>query len=90
MMQHYLKEGLFTTLLTLSILFTHNIYFVGATYFLLLLIGDKQHMGFINPAITFAMSVAGTIPSKDVLYYWIVQFVGALLALQIYVSLTRL
>lgn len=89
-MQQYLKEGLFTTILTLSILFTRNIYFVGGTYFLLLMMGNKEYMGFINPAITFAMSVAGTISGKDVLYHWIAQFTGALLALQIYVSMMRL
>lgn len=88
-MQQYLTEGLFTTILTLSILFTRNIYFVAGTYFLLLMMGNKEYMGFINPAITFAMSIAGTISSKDVIYYWIAQFVGALLGLQIYVSLTR-
>lgn len=89
-MQQYLKEGLFTSLLTISILYTRNVYFVGATYFLLLMMGNKEYMGFINPAITFAMSVAGTISGKDVLYYWIAQFVGALLGLQIYVSMMRL
>lgn len=88
-MQQYLTEGLFTSLLTLSILFTRNIYFVGGTYFLLLTMGNKEYMGFINPAITFMMSVAGNIKSSDVLYFWLAQFTGALLALQIYVSLTR-
>lgn len=89
MLQDYLREGLFTTILTLSILFTRNIYFVGGTYFLLLMMGNKEYMGFINPAITFMMSVAGDIKSSDVLYFWLAQFTGALLALQIYVSLTR-
>jgi len=85
----YIYEGISTTLLMLSILFTRNVYIVAATYFLLLLVGDKEHMGFINPAITFAMAVSGSITSRSVLYYWIAQFVGALLGLQIYVSMTR-
>jgi glycerol uptake facilitator-like aquaporin len=89
MMQLYLKEGLFTSLLTISILYTRNIYFVAGTYLLLLMLGDKEYMGFINPAITFAMSVAGVISSKDVIYFWTAQFIGALFGLQIYVSMMR-
>lgn len=89
MFEHYLIEGVATGLLAYSILYTQNVMIVGVVYVLLLLAGSASTRGFCNPALTFMMAVAGNLSSKQVVGYWVAQVIGALVALQIYVSSTR-
>lgn len=89
MIEHYLMEGVATGLLAYSILHTQNVLWVGVVYTLLLLAGSASTRGFCNPALTFMMAVAGNLSSAQVVGYWVAQVVGALIALQIYVSMRR-
>lgn len=89
MIEHYLLEGIATGMLAYSILYTQNVFVVGIVYTLLLLAGSAATRGFCNPALTFMMAVAGNLSSSEVVGYWVAQVVGALVALQIYVSSTR-
>lgn len=90
MIENYLFEAFATGLLAYSILYTKNILWVGIVYILLLLIGSAMTRGFCNPAITFMMAIAGNLSSGEVVWYWISQLIGAMVALQVYVSLKRI
>lgn len=89
MVSHIFIEGISTLCLTFGVLYTQNIVLIGIIYTLLLMLGSAYTYGFSNPALTFAMAVAGKISKSDVMYYWLAQFIGALVALQFYVSLQR-
>lgn len=89
MIEHYLLEGIATGMLAYSVLYTKNVLMVGIVYILLLLAGSAATRGFCNPALTFMMAVAGNLSSSQVVGYWVAQVVGALIALQIYVTSTR-
>ena len=89
MIEHYLFEAFATGLLAYSILYTKNVVWVSIVYMLLLLLGSAMTRGFCNPALTFMMAVAGNLSSSEVVWYWVAQIVGALVALQVYVSMRR-
>jgi len=53
---------------------------IGSALMVMIYAGGHVSGGHYNPAVTLGVWVRGKCPTKDVIPYWIVQFIGAALA----------
>lgn len=82
-----LAEFLGTFLLLISILATGNALAVGATLALVIFLIGALSGGHVNPAVSLAMFVNGSMTVTELLGYFVVQFLGGALAVFVYHAL---
>jgi glycerol uptake facilitator-like aquaporin len=82
--ENYLVEFTGTLLFIYVVLATQNPIAIGASLALIILLSSKISGGYMNPAITIAMSSFGKLPPSEVLPYCLAQVFGGLVALEIY------
>ena len=70
-LSHYLKIEKFYVNIRFFLSKRHSVY---GNYFILLL------GGHINPAVSFAMTLLGRLPWRQLPFYWVGQTIGAFLA----------
>lgn len=83
-MYKYLVEFLGTIFFVYIILATGNPLAIGTALALVVLLASPISGGYINPAVTIAMSNAGKLPTNDVIPYCAAQILGGLTAVEIY------
>ncbi len=83
-MYPYVFEFLGTLLFTYIVLATANPLAIGAAFALIKLLTKELTPGYLNPAITIALASSGVIASTEVIFFCIVQVLGALVALELY------
>ena len=79
-----LAEFLGTFLLTMAVLATGNALIIGGTLALLVLLLGGVSGSHVNPAISVAMLLKGSIGTMDFISYTIIQCAGAAAALYAY------
>lgn len=84
MFQQYFVEFFGTLFFVYVILATGNPLAIGASLALVLLLIRNVSGGFMNPAVTIALSSAGQLPSSEIIPYCLAEIFGALVALEIY------
>jgi aquaporin Z len=72
-----LGEFLGTFLFLISILATGNVLAIGATLTLVIYLLSKVSGGHVNPAVSLAFFLKGTLTNTEFLGYVIVQLLGA-------------
>jgi aquaporin Z len=78
-------EFLGTFLLVLSVFASGgNAYVVGGTLALIILLTAKLSGAHVNPAISLAMFMKGTLSSKELMSYVLVQLLGGVSSLYAY------
>jgi glycerol uptake facilitator-like aquaporin len=83
-MYNYIVEFIGTIFFVYVILATGNPLAIGAALALVILLAKNTSGGHINPAVSLAMASSGALPSTELFPYMIAQFMGALVAYQIY------
>lgn len=83
-MYNYIVEFIGTIFFVYVILATGNPLAIGAALALVILLAKNTSGGHVNPAVSLAMASSGALPSTDLFPYMIAQFMGALVAHQIY------
>src|SRR3954467_8101038 len=53
---------------------------IGSVLMVMVYMGGHISGAHYNPAVTLAVFMRGKLPAKDVIPYWIAQFVGAIVA----------
>ena len=76
----FLAELLGTFILVLSILATANPLYIGAAFLAAITIISKISGGHINPVVSLAMYLNGTLSMNQLLTYIPAQILGAILA----------
>jgi aquaporin Z len=80
-----IAEFLGTFLLVLSVFASGgNAYVVGGTLAVVILLIGKLSGGHVNPAISFAMFMKGTLSVKELLGYLVAQYLGGVSSLYAY------
>jgi aquaporin Z len=82
-----LAEFLGTFLLLISILTTGNALVIGATLALIVFLIGGLSGGHVNPAVSAAMFLNGSISSVELMANTVVQILGALSAVYVYKAL---
>ena len=82
-----LAEFFGTFLLIMSILATGNALAVGATLALVIFLIGSLSGGHVNPAVSLAMFVNGSMTVAELLGYFAVQLLGGALAVFVYKAL---
>lgn len=82
-----LAEFLGTFLLIMSILATGNALAVGATLALVIFLIGGLSGGHVNPAVSLAMFVHGSMTVAELLGYCVVQLLGGAFAVFVYKAL---
>jgi len=80
----FLAEFLGTFIVVLSILATRNILFISAVFLTTITIISKISGGHINPVVSLAMFMNGTITSKQLMLFIPAQITGAVAAYYAY------
>ena len=83
-MYNYIVEFIGTIFFVYVILATGNPLAIGAAVALVILLAKNTSGGHVNPAVSLAMASSGALPSTELFPYMIAQFMGALVAHQIY------
>ncbi len=83
-MYNYIVEFLGTIFFVYVILATGNPLAIGASLALIILLARNTSGGHVNPAVSLVMASTGALPSTELFPYIIAQFMGALVAHQIY------
>ncbi|NBQ17849.1 hypothetical protein EBU24_06035 [bacterium] len=83
-MYNYIVEFIGTIFFVYVILATGNPLAIGAALALVILLAKNTSGGHVNPAVSLAMASSGALPSTELFPYMIAQFMGALVAHQIY------
>jgi glycerol uptake facilitator-like aquaporin len=83
-MYNYIVEFLGTIFFVYVILATGNPLAIGASLALVILLARNTSGGHVNPAVSLVMASTGALPSTELFPYIIAQFMGALVAHQIY------
>ena len=83
-MYNYIVEFLGTIFFVYVILATGNPLAIGASLALVILLARNSSGGHVNPAVSLVMASTGALPSTELFPYIIAQFMGALVAHQIY------
>ena len=83
-MYNYIVEFIGTIFCVYVILATGNPLAIGAALALVILLAKNTSGGHVNPAVSLAMASSGALPSTELFPYMIAQFMGALVAHQIY------
>ena len=83
-MYNYIVEFIGTIFFVYVILATGNPLAIGAALALVILLAKNTSGGHMNPAVSLAMASSGALPSTELFPYMIAQFMGALVAYQIY------
>ena len=76
-------------ILVISILATGNPIYIAAAFLAAITIIGKISGGHINPVVTLAMFVNGTIKSSQLAEYIVPQIAGALFAVYVYKNLFK-
>jgi glycerol uptake facilitator-like aquaporin len=84
----YLIEFVATLFFVYVYLATGNPLAIGATLALAVLLTRSLSGGYLNPAVTIAMSSAGQLASADVIPYCLAEIFGALVALELHKRMT--
>lgn len=82
-MNNILVEFVGTFFFLYVIIVTGNAFAIGAALAVAVMIGGPISGGHFNPAVSVMMSVAGKLPTKDVLPYIIAQIAGGLAAFEL-------
>jgi hypothetical protein len=80
----YLVEFLGATFFIYIILATQNALATGAALALVMLLTSNISGGYINPAVSITMAMAGKLPHIEVIPYCLAQILGGLVALELY------
>ena len=83
-MYNYIVEFLGTVFFVYVILATGNPLAIGAALALVMLLARNTSGGYVNPAVSLAMTASGALPSTELFPYVIAQFMGALVAHQVH------
>jgi aquaporin Z len=83
----YLAEFLGTFLLLISILATGNALIIGLTLALIIFLVGGLSGGHVNPAVSLAMFINGSLSVMDLVAYVIVQLAGGAAAVYIFNAL---
>lgn len=83
-MYKYLIEFFGTAAVIYVLLATKNVFAVGASYVLAMLVGGRISGGYMNPAATIALVAAGSISARELIPYLVSQVLGALVALELF------
>lgn len=83
-MNKYLAEFLGTGLLVYIILATNNPVIIALVYAITLTVTLRISSGYLNPAVSLIMASINKIDVHELLPYIAAQFIGALVALEIY------
>lgn len=83
-MNKYLAEFIGTGLLVYVVLATNNPVIIALVYAVILTVTLKISSGYLNPAISLIMASINKIDVHELLPYIMSQFIGALVALEIY------
>jgi glycerol uptake facilitator-like aquaporin len=83
-MNKYLVEFLGTGFFVYVILATGNPIAIGAALALIILLTSSISGGHINPAVSLVMASLGKIEPSELVPYIFAQFLGGLVALEIY------
>ena len=93
-MKQYLAEaiGTFFLVLTVALCVTQGVPLaslaIGSVLMVMVYAGGHVSGAHYNPAVTFAVFLRGALPGKQVLPYWIAQFVGGIGAVFLAAHLT--
>lgn len=82
-LQKYLVEFVGTLFFIFIIITTGNPLAIGASLYIVILLGGQISGGHFNPAVSVAMTVLGKLQKKDLGFYIFAQVLGGLLAWQI-------
>ncbi len=88
MTKRYVMEFLGTFFLTAAIVFTRDPLAIGLMLVALVYIGGHVSGANYNPAFSLAAFLRGRLSQKDMFIYWVAQFVGAALAVWMYMAVT--
>ena len=83
-MTKYVVEFLGTLFLVFVILTTGNYLAIGAELALGVFLGGAISGGSFNPAVTISLIAAGKLKMKEMLPYIVVEILGGLAAVQLY------
>lgn len=84
----YIAEFIGTFILILSIFASGgNAIIIGATLFLIVLLTGGVSNGMVNPAVSLAMFMNGTIKTNELFIYIFVQMIGGISAFYAYNAL---
>ncbi len=85
-MKNYLTEAIGTYFLVLTIGLCVNghvamtPFAIGSALMVMVYAGGPVSGGHYNPAVSLAAMIRGALPSKELIPYWISQFIGAVIA----------
>jgi len=85
-MKNYLTEaiGTFFLVLTIGLCVNGGVAMaplaIGSVLMVMVYAGGPVSGGHYNPSVSFAAWIRGALPTKELVPYWVAQFVGALLA----------
>ena len=93
-MKQYLAEaiGTFFLVLTVALCVTQSVPLaplaIGSVLMVMVYAGGHVSGAHYNPAVTFALWLRGALPAKQVVPYWVAQFVGGTLGVLIAAHIT--
>lgn len=82
-MNNILVEFIGTFFFLYVIIVTGNAFAIGAALTVAIMIGGPISGGHFNPAVSIMMTVAGKLPTNEVLPYIIAQIAGGLAAFEL-------
>lgn len=82
-MNNILVEFIGTFFFLYVIIVTGNAFAIGAALAVAIMIGGPISGGHFNPAVSIMMTVAGKLPTKEVMPYIIAQIAGGLAAFEL-------
>lgn len=88
-MNKYLVEFLGTMLLMFVVLTTGNWLAIGIALSIAILLGGAISGGAFNPAVALSLYYAGKLSKSDVMPYIIVEILGGLSAVYLYVQYVK-
>ena len=83
-MYKYLIEFFGSAVVVYVLLTTKNVFAVGATYVLAMLVSGRFSGGYMNPAATIALVAAGSVSANELIPFVVSQVLGGLVALELF------
>ena len=84
MINKFVAEFFGTMIFTYIILATGNPLFIGLALMGIIFFIGKISGGHVNPAISVMMTIAGKLPTYDLIPYIVAQTIGAVVSLKLY------
>lgn len=82
-LQKYLVEFVGTLFFIFIIITTGNPLAIGASLYIVILLGGNISGGHFNPAVSVIMTILGKLPRKDLGFYIFSQLLGGVFAWQL-------